>query len=93
MTATALTREVPATLARTYAAETEGTKVRVNLFSPGPTRTRMHRGAYPGVDPETLPTPEEVADKIVPLCGPEFIETGKVYDPRSGRLKAFRRPE
>ena len=48
-------------MVRTYAAENASTKVRANLFSPGQTRTRMMATAFPGVDPMTLPTPEEVA--------------------------------
>src|SRR5215470_11778123 len=51
-------------LARTYAAETATTRVRVNLFNPGPTRTRMREAAMPGEDPLTLPTASEVAEKI-----------------------------
>src|SRR5262249_25615733 len=35
-------------LARTYAAETVTTNVRVNLLNPGPTRTRMRAAAMPG---------------------------------------------
>ena len=61
-------------LVRTYAAECATTKVRVNLFSPGQTRTRMMSVAFPGIDPETLPTPEEVAKAIVPLCLPSCTE-------------------
>ena len=41
-------------LARTYAAETATTRVRVNLFNPGPIRTRMRAQAMPGEDPMTL---------------------------------------
>jgi NAD(P)-dependent dehydrogenase (short-subunit alcohol dehydrogenase family) len=67
-------------LARTYAAETTSTPVRVNLFNPGPTRTRMRAQVMPGEDPMTLPTPEEVAEKIVELCLPSCAETGKLYD-------------
>jgi NAD(P)-dependent dehydrogenase (short-subunit alcohol dehydrogenase family) len=73
-------------LARTYAAETASTNVRVNLFSPGPTRTRMRAMAMPGEDPMSLTTAEAVAGKIVDLCLPEFQETGKIYDYRAGRL-------
>src|SRR6266545_2539275 len=74
------------TLARTYAAETVTTNVRVNLFSPGPTRTRMRAAAMPGEDPMSLKAADAVAEKIVELCLPEFQETGKIYDYRSGRL-------
>ena len=79
-------------LARTYAAETSSTRVRVNLFSPGPTRTRMRALAMPGEDPMTLPTPEQVAEKILDLCLPSFSETGKIYDFRTGKLQDFMRP-
>ncbi|HWK97242.1 MAG TPA: SDR family NAD(P)-dependent oxidoreductase [Pseudolabrys sp.] len=80
-------------IARSYAAETATTNVRVNLFSPGATRTRMHASGWPGVDPETLPAPEDVAKTIVPLCLPDCTESGKVYDYRAGKLLAFRTPE
>jgi NAD(P)-dependent dehydrogenase (short-subunit alcohol dehydrogenase family) len=80
------------TLARTYAAETVSTPVRVNLFNPGPTRTRMRAAVMPGEDPMTLPPPEAVADKITPLCSPAFNETGKLYDFPTGKLQSFRPP-
>jgi NAD(P)-dependent dehydrogenase (short-subunit alcohol dehydrogenase family) len=76
-------------LARIYAAETDATPVRVNLFNPGPTRTRMRAQVMPGEDPMTLPTPDEVAEAIVPLCLPSFSETGKLYDYRAGKLMEF----
>jgi NAD(P)-dependent dehydrogenase (short-subunit alcohol dehydrogenase family) len=79
-------------LAQTYAAETDSTPLRVNLFNPGPTRTRMRAQVMPGEDPMTLPTPEEVAEKIVPLCLPSFSETGKLYDYRAGKLLNFLQP-
>jgi NAD(P)-dependent dehydrogenase (short-subunit alcohol dehydrogenase family) len=80
------------TLVRTYAAETATTNVRANLFGPGPTRTRMYLSAFPGIDPETLPPPEQVAEAIVPLCLPSFTESGKLYEYRSGRLLSFQPP-
>jgi NAD(P)-dependent dehydrogenase (short-subunit alcohol dehydrogenase family) len=80
-------------LARTYAAETVTTAVRVNLFNPGPTRTRMRAQVMPGEDPMTLPPPESVAEKIIELCLPTFSETGKFYDFPSRRLKSFRPPD
>jgi NAD(P)-dependent dehydrogenase (short-subunit alcohol dehydrogenase family) len=79
-------------MARTYAAETINTPIRVNLVAPGPTRTRMRAAVAPGEDPMTLPTAESVAETIVPLCMPEFTETGKIYDCRAGRLHSFRPP-
>jgi NAD(P)-dependent dehydrogenase (short-subunit alcohol dehydrogenase family) len=66
-------------LARTYAAESATTRVRVNLFNPGPIRTRMRAQAMPGEDPMTLETPDAVAEKIVDLCLPGMQENGKLY--------------
>ena len=79
-------------LVRTYAAEAEATKVRANLFSPGPARTRKYATAFPGIDPMTLPTPQEVTQAIVPLCLPDFDESGKIYDYRAGKFLAFNPP-
>jgi NAD(P)-dependent dehydrogenase (short-subunit alcohol dehydrogenase family) len=79
-------------LARTYAAETVTTNVRVNLINPGPTRTRMRAAVMPGEDPMTLKTAEPVAEQIVAMCLPDFQETGKLYDCEQGRLLAFQEP-
>jgi len=79
-------------LARTYADETSSTSVRVNLFNPGPTRTRMRTLVMPGEDPMTLPTPEQVAEKILELCLPSFAATGRLYDFRAGKLLEFLEP-
>ena len=79
-------------LARTYAAETNSTPVRVNLFNPGPTRTRMRAYVMPGEDPMTLPTPDDVAEKLLQLCLPSCVETGKLYDYRAGKFLSFIEP-
>ena len=79
-------------LARVYAAECASSNVRINLFGPGPTRTRMYAGGWPGVDPETLPPPELVAKAIVPLCLPACTENGRLYDYRAGKFLDFRPP-
>jgi NAD(P)-dependent dehydrogenase (short-subunit alcohol dehydrogenase family) len=79
-------------MVRTYANECASTKVRANLFSPGQTRTRMMKIAFPGMDQDTLPPPEDVAKTIVPLCLSSFTETGKVYDYRAGKLLSFQPP-
>jgi NAD(P)-dependent dehydrogenase (short-subunit alcohol dehydrogenase family) len=79
-------------LARTYAAETVTTRVRVNLINPGATRTRMRAQFMPGEDPATLPPPDRVAEAIVQLCLPSFEETGRLYDVPTTRLMSFRGP-
>ena len=81
------------TLVRVWAAETATTAMRVNLFSPGPIRTRMRATVFPGEDPLTLDTPEQVAEFIVPMCAPEWTESGKLYDYKSRKLMGFPAPE
>ena len=79
-------------LARVWANETASTAIRVNLFSPGPIRTRMRAAVFPGEDPMTLDTPEQAAEFIVPMCAPAWTETGKLYDYRSRTLMSFHPP-
>jgi NAD(P)-dependent dehydrogenase (short-subunit alcohol dehydrogenase family) len=67
-------------LARTYAAETASTPVRVMLVNPGPLRTAMRHAAMPGEDPMTLRTPEDLSPHLVRLAAPDWTETGKIYD-------------
>jgi len=65
-------------LTLTYAAEVEKTPIRVNLVNPGGTRTRMRAQAYPGEDPQTLKTPEDIAGRFVELCLPECSRHGEL---------------
>lgn len=79
-------------LARTYAAETETTAIRVMLVNPGPLRTRMRAMAMPGEDPETLRTPDDLAPHILRLASPAWTETGKLYDFPRDAILAYRPP-
>ena len=79
-------------MARTYAAETISTNVRVNLLNPGPTRTGMRAALMPGEDPMTLKTADTVAEQIVAMCLPSYQETGKLYDCDQGRLLTIQAP-
>jgi NAD(P)-dependent dehydrogenase (short-subunit alcohol dehydrogenase family) len=79
-------------IARTYAAETESTPVRVNLLNPGPIRTRMRAQAMPGEDPAKLDKPHQVAEKILELCLPSFTQTGKLYSYPKKMLMKFAEP-
>lgn len=67
-------------LTLTYAAEMKSTNVRVNLLDPGATRTRMRAKAFPGEDPMSLPTPDDVAKWFVTLCAADA--------PHGKRIKA-----
>lgn len=55
-------------LVKCYANEVENTSIRVNLLSPGATRTGMRAAAFPGEDPESLKEPESIAGVFVELA-------------------------
>lgn len=56
------------------------TSIRVNSIDPGRVRTRMRALAYPGEDPGTIPTPEEIMPTYLYLMGPDSKGiTGKIY--------------
>jgi NAD(P)-dependent dehydrogenase (short-subunit alcohol dehydrogenase family) len=57
-------------LVLTWAGEVRTTRLRVNLFDPGPVRTRLRSNAFPGENPESQPLPETVAPALVGLCLP-----------------------
>lgn len=86
----AVTKAAVEVLARTWAAEVENiSSLKVNLINPGPIRTRMRAKAFPSEDPNTLPSPDDVAQAILALCLPSFAETGRLYDFPSKSLKAY----
>ncbi|MAT52569.1 MAG: YciK family oxidoreductase [Porticoccaceae bacterium] len=59
----------------------ETTRVRANCINPGATRTRMRAAAYPGEDPRTLKTPEEIMPTYLFLMGPDSQGvSGKSFD-------------
>jgi NAD(P)-dependent dehydrogenase (short-subunit alcohol dehydrogenase family) len=64
-------------LVLTWAQEVATTNLRVNLFDPGPVRTRMRVAAFPGEDPATLTPPEAVAPTLVALCSAEETRHGE----------------
>jgi NAD(P)-dependent dehydrogenase (short-subunit alcohol dehydrogenase family) len=65
-------------LVLTWAAEVATTKLRVNLFDPGPMRTRLRAMAFPGEDPASLPPPEHAAAALAALCSPRETRHGEV---------------
>ncbi|RMF11143.1 MAG: SDR family NAD(P)-dependent oxidoreductase [Alphaproteobacteria bacterium] len=69
-------------MARTWAAETHMTGLRVNLINPGATRTRMRAEAMPGEDPGTLPTPDDVAPLFLEMVLPTYTENGALVNYR-----------
>lgn len=67
-------------IALTYAAECSITSVKVNVINPGPVRTAMRAKYYPGEDPSTLTTPEEVAELFVELASADCERSGEVIN-------------
>lgn len=61
----------------TYAAEVAHTKVRVNLYNPGPMRTGMRKDAFPGEKPESVPLPEAHAEALIQLALPACTMNGE----------------
>ncbi len=69
-------------LALTYADECEKTSIRVNLFNPGPLRTKMRARAMPAEDPMTLKPPEAAAPVILEMLSPAYEANGKLVNLR-----------
>jgi NAD(P)-dependent dehydrogenase (short-subunit alcohol dehydrogenase family) len=64
-------------LALTWADEVGSTtRLRVNLFDPGPMATRLRMAAFPGESPASLPPPQAVAPKLATLCLPTETRNG-----------------
>jgi NAD(P)-dependent dehydrogenase (short-subunit alcohol dehydrogenase family) len=72
----AATKAAMETLVRIWADETEGTALRINLFDPGRTATRIRATAFPAEDPRTLPTPATRAAALTLLCLPAETRHG-----------------
>ncbi len=71
-------------LVQTWASECANTNVRVNLLSPGATRTAMRKQAMPGEDPSALTKPAD----LVPL----FIELAMASCERNGEVVEYKKP-
>ncbi len=67
-------------MVKSYAGEVGHSPLKVNVFNPGPVRTAMRAKAMPGEDPNTLPTPEDIAPKLVDLLSPAVTQTGWLFD-------------
>lgn len=67
------------TLVTSYGEESRNLgKIRTATIDPGRTRTDMRAKAYPGEDPNTLKTPDVVADRLVEILASDF-ETGEHF--------------
>lgn len=74
-------------LVKSYAGEIATTKARANVFYPGIVRTAMRAKAMPGEDPNTLPTPAEVAPKLIDMLSPSLTENGLLFNVGTGAFE------
>lgn len=74
-------------MVKAYAGEMNTTNVKTNIFYPGAVRTAMRAKAMPGEDPDTLPSPSEIAPKLVDLLSPRLAENGKLFDVTTGAFE------
>src|ERR1700722_10080354 len=67
-----------ANLVLTWSGEVAFTALRVNLFDPGPMRTRLRAAAFPGEDPASVPLPSVAATALAAMCLPLETRHGEV---------------
>ena len=67
-------------LVKCYAKEIENTNIRVNLLSPGATRTGMRAAAFPGENPESLKVPESIAGLFLELAETACDRHGEIVE-------------
>ncbi|WP_156850427.1 SDR family NAD(P)-dependent oxidoreductase [Bartonella refiksaydamii] len=79
-------------IARCWAEELKQTLIKINCVDPGATRTAMRAQAMPSEDSQTLPSPQEVATKIVHLSSPNLKETGRLFNVRKNRFMDYHIP-
>ncbi|WP_185983270.1 SDR family NAD(P)-dependent oxidoreductase [Aureimonas mangrovi] len=89
----AATKAAGEAMVKSWANETRSLPLRVNSVNPGATRTAMRALAMPGEDPQTLPSPAEVAASVLPLLTDETTETGRLFDVRQNRFLTYRDPD
>ncbi|MGV8832203.1 MAG: SDR family NAD(P)-dependent oxidoreductase [Devosia sp.] len=73
-------------MVKSYSAELDQSKVKANVFYPGAVRTAMRAKAMPGEDPSILPSPADIAPKLVDMVSPGFKENGKLFNAETGKI-------
>jgi len=66
-------------MAMLYAHENLNSPLKVNLVDPGNIRTSMHAEACPGINPLSIPSPEDFTDIFVYLGSEKCKTTGEVF--------------
>ncbi len=76
----AVTKTAVEALARTWAEEMDKTALRINTVNPGGVRTAMRAQAYPGEDPATLKSPDDITDIFVELAAAGCARHGETVN-------------
>jgi len=76
----AITKSALETMTQVWAAELANTSVRVNLLNPGATRTQMRAMAFPGEDPLSLKTPDDLTEAFLELASPACTRHGEMVE-------------
>ena len=72
-------------MSQTWAAELEGTGVRLNWVDPGDMNTAMHRAAEPEADPNQWANPADVTEVFIYLASDESKQVqGKRFEAQAG---------
>ncbi|OSM01467.1 SDR family NAD(P)-dependent oxidoreductase [Magnetofaba australis] len=66
-----------ANLTETWAGELQKTAIRMNTVNPGGTATAMRAAAFPGEDPESIPSAEQIAPVFLYLASEHSKERGQ----------------
>lgn len=74
-------------LARTWAAEAVNSPLRVNIINPGPVATQMRAKAFPGENPETHPTPADIAPLFLEVVAQGQTANGETFNGRQWLAK------
>ena len=79
----AATKAALEAVGRSWAGESEQTNLRINMLNPGGTATKMRASAFPGENPETLPSPEDIAPAFLALLATDCTHHGELVDARA----------
>jgi NAD(P)-dependent dehydrogenase (short-subunit alcohol dehydrogenase family) len=71
-------------MVKSYAGELATTRVKANIIYPGAVRTAMRAKAMPGEDPKTLPSPRDVAPRVVDMVSPGYDRNGCLFNLETG---------
>ena len=79
----AATKAALEAVGRSWAGESEQTNLRINMMNPGGTATGMRSLAFPGENPATLPTPEDIVPAFLSLLSDSCSHHGALLNARS----------